>query len=208
MAQNLCLLCALGCRDGAQDGVQSSKPQRMVVGNGEPVMLWRLDLENNVAAFPVHLPVTVMLTEDPDQFRPIQIARQFHAGANTSSRTRCSRMQVGLGWSKKYAETASRTFTRNCSHVSPSVKMSCDRHSATKPPSPSWVTLNTISMPALWHWPIPLASNRPPSGYRRLRGPGVRWRANTICFAPPTFRRPPTLEFGPWTLDFQVSRKK
>jgi hypothetical protein len=34
-------------------------------------------------------------------------------------------------------------------------------HSATKPPSPSWVTLNTISMPALWHWPIPLASNRP-----------------------------------------------
>jgi hypothetical protein len=73
----------------------------MVVGNCEAMMLWRFDLENNVAAFPVHLPVTVMLAEDPDQFRPIQIAWQLHAGANTSSRTKCSRMPVGLSWSKK-----------------------------------------------------------------------------------------------------------
>lgn len=101
MSQNLRLLYTLGYRDSAQDGVQSSKPQRMMVGDCETVMLRRLDLENNVAAFPVHLPVTVMLAEDPDQIRPIQIAWQLHAGANTSSRTRCNRMPVGLGWSKK-----------------------------------------------------------------------------------------------------------
>lgn len=101
MPQNLCLLYALGGRDGTQDGVQSAKPQRMMVGNCEAVMLWCLDLEDDVAAFPIHLPVTLMFAEYPDQFRPIQITRQLHAGASTSSRTRCSRMPEGLGWSKK-----------------------------------------------------------------------------------------------------------
>src|SRR5438552_18327911 len=90
-----------------------------------------------------------MLAEHLDQLCAAQIARQFHAPARSSSRTRCNRTAAGLAWSKKYADTASRTLERNSSQVFPWVKISCERHSATYPPPASCVTLKTSSMPGL-----------------------------------------------------------
>ena len=58
---------------------------------------WRVDLENDVAAFLIDLPITVLTAKMPYQFRAAQIARQFHALLNTSSRTRCKRTVEGLG---------------------------------------------------------------------------------------------------------------
>src|SRR5436305_964014 len=54
-------------------------------------------------------------------------------------------MRSGRGRSKKYAVVASRTFVRNWSHVSASVKMFSVRHSAQYPPAASWTTSNTSS---------------------------------------------------------------
>src|ERR1039458_5230486 len=77
--------------------------------------------------------------------RARDVARDLHATDKISSRTRWRRTRSGRGWSKKNAAVASSTFSRNCCHVSPSVKMFSVRHSAQYPPSASWTTSNTNS---------------------------------------------------------------
>lgn len=58
-------------------------------------------LEDNMATFLIDAPISVMLAKQFDQLRAAQIAWQFHSQASTSSRTKCNRTRVGLGWSKK-----------------------------------------------------------------------------------------------------------
>jgi hypothetical protein len=50
----------------------------------------------------MHDAVVPVAAQNFDQLRAAQIARDFHAPARISSRTRCSRMRRGVcGWSKK-----------------------------------------------------------------------------------------------------------
>ena len=57
--------------------------------------------ENDVASLLIQPALVEVFAELFDPLRPAQIPRQFHATASTSSRTRCSRITEGLGWSKK-----------------------------------------------------------------------------------------------------------
>jgi hypothetical protein len=61
----------------------------------------RLGLQNDMTAFLMKLVVTVMFAKQLDQLRTAKVARQLHAPARSSSRTRCRRTAAGLGWSKK-----------------------------------------------------------------------------------------------------------
>ena len=121
-----------------------------MIGNGNPVLPGIAGCENEVASLLIQPALVEVFAEQFDPLRPTQIPRQFHATASTSSRTRCSRIIEGLGWSKKNALTASLTLARNSSHVSPWVKMSYERHSPTNPPSASWVMLKKISLYETW----------------------------------------------------------
>ena len=84
-----------------QGGVESTDAQRVVVGNRQPVMTRGIRFQNHMAAFLIDPAVAVMFAEQLDLLRAAQIAREFHAPARSSSRTRCSRTAAGLGWSKK-----------------------------------------------------------------------------------------------------------
>ena len=128
MPQDVLLLHTLGSGDRPQNRVQGSDAQRSMIGNGNPVLPGIAGFENDVASLLIQPALVEVFAGQFDQLRPAQIPRQFHATASTSSRTRCSRITEGLGWSKKNALTASLTLARNSSHVSPWVKMSCERH--------------------------------------------------------------------------------
>src|SRR5450759_1058702 len=87
---------------GAHDAVQRADAQWIVVWNRKPLMRWRVGLQNDVAAFLMHHAILPVAAQDSDQLRAAQIARNFHAPARISSRTRCSQMRRGVcGWSKK-----------------------------------------------------------------------------------------------------------
>jgi molybdenum cofactor synthesis domain-containing protein len=88
---------ALRRRDGTQDAIQSPEPQRVMVWHRQAMMPRRLDLEDDMAAFLVDLPVAEMLAQRSGQVRPGEVPRQLHAQAKTSSRTKCSRIPAGLG---------------------------------------------------------------------------------------------------------------
>ena len=60
-------------------------------------------LEYDVAAHLVDALIATLATERLHQIGAAQIARNFHAGARTSSRTKCSRSDEVCGRSKKYA---------------------------------------------------------------------------------------------------------
>jgi hypothetical protein len=49
----------------------------------------------------MELNVIELAAEDFDEFGAAAVAGEFHAGWRSSSRTRCSRIAVVLGWSKK-----------------------------------------------------------------------------------------------------------
>ena len=68
-----------------------------MIGDGDSMLSELTRFENDVDAFLIHAPIAEMLAEELDQFRPAQITRQLHATASTSSRTRCRRMDAGLG---------------------------------------------------------------------------------------------------------------
>ena len=72
-----------------------------MVWNSQPVMSRRLRFKNDVAAFLIDTPVTVMFAEQFDQLRPAQVAGELHVQAKSSSRTKCRRTAAGLGRSKK-----------------------------------------------------------------------------------------------------------
>lgn len=75
-------------------------PKRIVRRNGNALMAGGTGLKNDVAADLMHLPVLPSAAEVLDQLLTAQIARQLHATASTSSRTRRSRIEAGAGESK------------------------------------------------------------------------------------------------------------
>jgi hypothetical protein len=77
----------------ADDAIERADTQRIMIGHREPLMRRRVGLQNDVAAFLVHDAVTPIAAEGFDQLRTTQVARDFHAPARTSSRTRRSRMR-------------------------------------------------------------------------------------------------------------------
>src|ERR1019366_1793177 len=98
---------------GAHNAVQRADAQWIVVWNRKPLMRRRVRLQDNVAAFLMHHAILPVPAQDSDQLRAAQIARDFHAPARISSRTKCSRMRRWVwGWSKKWPRTASWTFWR------------------------------------------------------------------------------------------------
>jgi len=96
-AQDLILFNSFGVGDGIQNGVQSSDAKGIVVGNRDAVMAGFVGFQNDVAAFLIYTAVSKAFAEVFDQLRSGKVAGQLHAGARTSSRTRCSRMLAGLG---------------------------------------------------------------------------------------------------------------
>src|ERR1051326_8654138 len=93
-----------------------------------------------------HLSVIPFSTKGSGKLPAAEVARRFHYNDRTSSRTKCKRIDCGLGASKKYPSTASSTISRSSSHVSPCVTIDSVKHSATYAPSGSCVTLNTSSL--------------------------------------------------------------
>src|SRR5579859_5456654 len=128
--ENVFLPHAFDFGHGAENGIQCADTQRAMIGNGQAMVTRGVCFQNHVAAFLMNPAVAMIFAEQFNQLRTAQITGEFHAPVRSSSRTKCSRTAAGLGWSKKYADTASRTLARNSSQVLPWVKMSCDRHSA------------------------------------------------------------------------------
>ena len=95
--RNVAFLYDFGSSDGVQNGVERSQPERIVVRDGEAVMLRSIRLKDHVAAFLVDLPVAKMPTEHLDKVRAAQVTGQLHAVAKTSSLTKCNRTLRGLG---------------------------------------------------------------------------------------------------------------
>lgn len=76
--------------------------------------------KNDVASDPMHDAVIPVAAKKADEILSAQITRDFHPFARISSRTKCRRITEGAGlWSKKKAETASRTFVLRLSQFSP-----------------------------------------------------------------------------------------
>ena len=65
-------------------------------------------LQNDVAADLIDAAVAKLFAEQLDQLRAAEVAGEFHAMASNSSRTRCRRIAVGPGRSKKKAAVTSR----------------------------------------------------------------------------------------------------
>lgn len=87
--------------------------------NDHPLM-GRFDgLQNDVTADLVHDDVTPFSAQVASKVIPVEITREFHPTARSSSRTRRIRTVFGTSLSKKYAPTASWTLRRKSSHVSP-----------------------------------------------------------------------------------------
>lgn len=86
------------------------------------------------------------------RLRPVDIAWDLHATANTGSCTKCSRTALGKAAPSKYPRTASVTMVCNSASVSPCVQMPPPAGSsqrATNPPvSAQGVTVRTNSMRA------------------------------------------------------------
>ena len=102
------------------------------------------------AGLPLHLEA-----EPPQRLRRIRsvdVARDFHATANTGSCVKWRRKRSGVSAPSKYPRTASVTMPCNSANVSPCVQMPPPAGSsqrATKPPvSGQGVTVKTNSMPA------------------------------------------------------------
>src|ERR1022692_4891333 len=110
--------------------MKSAEPERVVVRNCNPLVRRLRSFQNDVAAHLMHLRVLPATAQDIREMHARDVAWDFHATDSISSRTRWRRIRSGRGRSKKNAVVASTTFLRNCSHVSPSVKMFSVRHSA------------------------------------------------------------------------------
>lgn len=76
----------LGGRYFAQDSVESSQAERLVVGDRNPVVTGRIGLQNDVAADLVNLGVAPIATEHRHKVAAVNVAGELHA--ITSSRTR------------------------------------------------------------------------------------------------------------------------
>ena len=86
--------------DGSEDRVQSPDPERRMRGNGDAVGSRSLGLKDDVATYLVDFFVSPRPAEVLDEIFTAQVARQLHATARTSSRSRRRRMEAGAVESK------------------------------------------------------------------------------------------------------------
>src|SRR5258706_12995540 len=100
-------------------------------GDGYPLVSGYLGLKNDVATCLMDFVVVPATAEVVCKRASAEISRGSHPIERTSSRTRCNRMDRGLGPSKKYPSTAFLTLARSSSQVSAWVTMFSVRHSAT-----------------------------------------------------------------------------
>jgi hypothetical protein len=80
--------------------IECPNSQRVVRRNGDPVLRWLMGLQNDVAPDLMNLRILSTLAEMLSQIFAAQIARQLHATASTSSRTRRRRIDAGGAESK------------------------------------------------------------------------------------------------------------
>ena len=99
--ENFFLLHTLHPGGGAENCIQHSDPQWVVIRNPNPVVRRLVSFQNDVTAFLMNPAIAVVFAERLNQIVTAQSTRQFLPQASNSSRTRCSRMDLGLGWSKK-----------------------------------------------------------------------------------------------------------
>jgi len=76
-----------GC-DGPQDSIQRTDPQDLVIGQGHPVALRTVCLQDDVAALAVHDAVAKGPLQRGDHLLSGNVTWQLHRGLTTSSRTR------------------------------------------------------------------------------------------------------------------------
>jgi hypothetical protein len=93
--ENILFRHALMQCDDRENRVQRPDAQRRVCGNSDPMRRWLLGLQNDVAPDLMNPLVSPMLAKVLDQALTAQIARQLHATASTSSRTRRRRIEAG-----------------------------------------------------------------------------------------------------------------
>jgi len=90
----------LVCGNGGEDRIQRSNSQWIVCGDRDAMKRGLLGLQNDMAANLMDLLVSPVLREVLHERFSVQIARQFHATASTSSRTRRRRIEAGGAESK------------------------------------------------------------------------------------------------------------
>lgn len=79
----------------AQNAVERSDAQRGVVWYGYAMMRGLFGLKNNVTALLMNDTVVPVVAETLNELAPGQISWQFHPKATISSRTKCSRTELG-----------------------------------------------------------------------------------------------------------------
>lgn len=98
--ENILFRHALVRRNGCEDRVQRANPKGVMFRNGNALRAGLTGLKDDMAANLMHLPVLPAAAEVLHQLLTAQIARQLHATANTSSRTRRKRIESGGAESK------------------------------------------------------------------------------------------------------------
>lgn len=116
-----------------------------MIWDGDPVATGRVHLDDDVAPLLVDSSVAEGLPQTGDKPTAGQIARELHSACTTSSRTRWRRIRSGGAESKWKLATASTTYERSSSHVSPWAKISSLSHSAVCPPPAASVPWKTSS---------------------------------------------------------------
>src|SRR5579859_1919033 len=86
--------------DGGEDCVERSNSQWTVGGDRDAMRRGLLGLQDDMAADLMDLLISPILREVPYERLSAQIAREFHATASTSSRTRRRRIEAGGAESK------------------------------------------------------------------------------------------------------------
>ena len=74
--------------DQTQDAIESANSQWIMIWHGYALMRWGIGLENDMATFLIDHLVPPVPAKHFDQAAPVQIARDLHPNARTSSRTR------------------------------------------------------------------------------------------------------------------------
>ncbi len=94
--QNLFLVYVLRCRDRAKNRVECPDSQWIMI-RYRNTMMRVFALKNYVTSYLMYALIIKFTAQDCDEVGSAEIARQSHAQARTSSRTRCNRIRSGLG---------------------------------------------------------------------------------------------------------------
>ena len=91
-----------------KNGVESADTQGLVIRDRDAMMRRRIGLNNDVTAGLVDLPIRQVLAESRNEGSAVEIARDLHAVASSSSRTKWSRMILGISISLLNIQSQSR----------------------------------------------------------------------------------------------------